>query len=261
MEFNFMSCVIRYKDTNLKAIHNDNGTPARYMRAVSSDTKIQIWKQFTTPIECHAWLPLLCHPIQRYKFESNSQPTTISSRSSSSCVIRYKDTNLKAIHNMIRSQAVKAQAVSSDTKIQIWKQFTTKLILGNALPTLCHPIQRYKFESNSQRWQGCRRTRWAVSSDTKIQIWKQFTTRWVAWGLHPGLCHPIQRYKFESNSQRTRLVHFIIAGCVIRYKDTNLKAIHNCWRQIMRTKSAVSSDTKIQIWKQFTTVVLVYCAS
>ena len=42
MEFNFMSCVIRYKDTNLKAIHNDNGTPARYMRAVSSDTKIQI---------------------------------------------------------------------------------------------------------------------------------------------------------------------------------------------------------------------------
>ena len=36
-----------------------------------------------------------------------------------SCVIRYKDTNLKAIHNMITLNKLTKEAVSSDTKIQI----------------------------------------------------------------------------------------------------------------------------------------------
>ena len=40
------------------------------------------------------------------------------------------------------------------------------------------------------------------------------------------LCHPIQRYKFESNSQQVRAYKRPVAGCVTRYKDTNLKAIH-----------------------------------
>ena len=42
---------------------------------------------------------MLCHPIQRYKFESNSQLIKTSARKLGCCVIRYKDTNLKAIHN------------------------------------------------------------------------------------------------------------------------------------------------------------------
>ena len=75
------SCVIRYKDTNLKAIHN--------------------------------------HPIQRYKFESNSQPRLSAMRDCLCCVIRYKDTNLKAIHNPQQSARAVPAAVSSDTKIQI----------------------------------------------------------------------------------------------------------------------------------------------
>ena len=36
-------------------------------------------------------------------------------------------------------------------------------------------------------------------------------------------------------------------GCVIRYKDTNLKAIHNTCKLIHSLDFAVSSDTKIQI--------------
>ena len=61
------------------------------------------------------------------------------------------------------------------------------------------------------------------------------------------LCHPIQRYKFESNSQRPWACLTLYACCVIRYKDTNLKAIHNrnCFAEFL--KHAVSSDTKIQI--------------
>ena len=170
--------------------------------AVSSDTKIQIWKQFTTYILPATTVALLCHPIQRYKFESNSQRLTIVVSIFVGCVIRYKDTNLKAIHNDYQGRRHRHGAVSSDTKIQIWKQFTTYYNLFALLSLLCHPIQRYKFESNSQR-------RSPHCTGTKC--------------------------------------------CVIRYKDTNLKAIHNTTARRHRATCAVSSDTKIQIWKQFTT--------
>ena len=62
------SCVIRYKDTNLKAIHNS--------------LSLEL-------ISC------------------------------TSCAIRCKDTNLKAIHNTFEGMSALTQAVSSDTKIQI----------------------------------------------------------------------------------------------------------------------------------------------
>ena len=61
------------------------------------------------------------------------------------------------------------------------------------------------------------------------------------------LCHPIQRYKFESNSQHFIIFDAEMKGCVIRYKDTNLKAIHNLLIQVALACGAVSSDTKIQI--------------
>ena len=220
-------CVIRYKDTNLKAIHNAVSSEVAGQQAVSSDTKIQIWKQFTTSLRSLFWRSLLCHPIQRYKFESNSQLIKTSARKLGCCVIRYKDTNLKAIHNSIVPEVSYSQAVSSDTKIQIWKQFTTTTAHLQGTWGLCHPIQRYKFESNSQprlsamrdclccviRYkdtnlkaihnpqQSARAVPAAVSSDTKIQIWKQFTTWYGHKPLKHKLCHPIQRYKFESNSQ------------------------------------------------------------
>ena len=250
------SCVIRYKDTNLKAIHNTAGDNIVSASAVSSDTKIQIWKQFTTKnMHLHPH-PQLCHPIQRYKFESNSQPLGHRPQRRRGCVIRYKDTNLKAIHNCRCRSSPRPKAVSSDTKIQIWKQFTTSDCRCVFASKLCHPIQRYKFESNSQQvggryWQstGCVirykdtnlkaihntstiafATTSAVSSDTKIQIWKQFTTHQERLHGARKLCHPIQRYKFESNSQPLR--------------------------NSTKSLSAVSSDTKIQIWKQFTTDVV-----
>ena len=195
--------------------------------AVSSDTKIQIWKQFTTLHQGRHGVSQLCHPIQRYKFESNSQHHGAHQARQAGCVIRYKDTNLKAIHNTYNAALWPHKAVSSDTKIQIWKQFTTQAGDGVHRVTLCHPIQRYKFESNSQlgiddeayrvscviRYKDTNlkaihnrrvpraRGQRAVSSDTKIQIWKQFTTASDPCPATRMLCHPIQRYKFESNSQ------------------------------------------------------------
>ena len=94
-----IGCIIWYKDTNLKAIHNLAG--------------------------CFAVTVLLYYLIQRYKFESNSQHSGSLPRSTSGCIIWYKDTNLKAIHNIRLWCTNGKTVVLSDTKIQIWKQFTT----------------------------------------------------------------------------------------------------------------------------------------
>ena len=246
-------CIIKYKDTNLKAIHNSCSNSYAKTAVVLSNTKIQIWKQFTTGLDSDL-LPLsLYYQIQRYKFESNSQLQSQARCSRESCIIKYKDTNLKAIHNYICWRSWNILVVLSNTKIQIWKQFTTLPGSTLVVPQLYYQIQRYKFESNSQQQLSlpfkltCCIIKYkdtnlkaihntsrpiglyqrVVLSNTKIQIWKQFTT-------------------VTSNCNSS-------PSCIIKYKDTNLKAIHNNSIPMNVYHLVVLSNTKIQIWKQFTT--------
>ena len=273
---------------------------------VLSDTKIQIWKQFTTRWACCAYQrsciiwykdtnlkaihnllsvehlsSQLYYLIQRYKFESNSQRPGWPPSRWTRCIIWYKDTNLKAIHNTTQQIVNCCTVVLSDTKIQIWKQFTTSSIWLRPRGWLYYLIQRYKFESNSQHlsyesdcltcciiWYKDTNLKaihnasgmttelyTVVLSDTKIQIWKQFTTS-KKFALRRNLLYYlIQRYKFESNSQPFFNLSTTSTCCIIWYKDTNLKAIHNACLQASRRERVVLSDTKIQIWKQFTTRV------
>ena len=108
----FLCCVTKYKDTNLKAIHNSNSKIQNYIAVVLLSTKIQIWKQFTTDdvgfIERHG------------------------------CVTKYKDTNLKAIHNEEHTHMLFRDVVLLSTKIQIWKQFTTVPMELTAAHWLCY---------------------------------------------------------------------------------------------------------------------------
>ena len=144
----------------------------------------------------------LYQPIQKYKFESKSQLMLVFCVSSSCCINQYKNTNLKANHNRGRNRHITAWAVSTNTKIQIWKQITTQGYVKTCPQQLYQPIQKYKFESKSQPKQ---------SAETQ--------------GLR----------------------------CINQYKNTNLKANHNrgVWRR--NRQLAVSTNTKIQIWKQITT--------
>ena len=170
---------------------------------------------------------MLYYLIQRYKFESNSQPATSLINNCCRCIIWYKDTNLKAIHNKAVIAEKDAEVVLSDTKIQIWKQFTT-YPEGKARAYCC--IIWYK-DTNLKAIHNTvphgSTMRRVVLSDTKIQIWKQFTT-------------VIDKA-------------FLADSCIIWYKDTNLKAIHNVCNTQVHKVQVVLSDTKIQIWKQFTT--------
>ena len=96
-------CFSLHKDTNLKANHNRRSSGLSRCADVSHCTKIQIWKQITTPSLANCLMSAMFLTAQRYKFESKSQ------------LMRYKDFT--------------GEDVSHCTKIQIWKQITTLVIL------------------------------------------------------------------------------------------------------------------------------------
>ena len=173
--------------------------------AVSTNTKIQIWKQITTSQPRGITTSELYQPIQKYKFESKSQQKSAWGRGPDCCINQYKNTNLKANHN--------------------WRWFTVVI---------------YR----------------AVSTNTKIQIWKQITTCRPRPGTALTLYQPIQKYKFESKSQHKFAFIQMDYGCINQYKNTNLKANHNLFEDELRGRLAVSTNTKIQIWKQITTKVV-----
>ena len=130
-------------------------------------------------------LYLIC---QRYKFESESQPSLLS------CWL------LSAVFNM--------------SKIQIWKRITTRtwhVLVWCWLYLIC---QRYKFESESQHFlQGL--LGWlAVFNMSKIQIWKRITTPPLVYTVWIQLYLICQRYKFESESQHTCCLHWRCFRCI-----------------------------------------------
>ena len=61
----------------------------------------------------------LYQPIQKYKFESKSQQEKDKYVNTWCCINQYKNTNLKANHNLVVLRVFLAVAVSTNTKIQI----------------------------------------------------------------------------------------------------------------------------------------------
>ena len=195
-------CVLSYKVTNLKAIHNRCWGRLPRRRDVYYPTKLQIWKQFTTAARWWGQPQRMCIILQSYKFESNSQHSRPPAEVALGCVLSYKVTNLKAIHNIHAVYALLKEDVYYPTKLQIWKQFTTEPNNGRKHPEMCIILQSYKFESNSQLL--------LVAKKVKLMM-----------------CIILQSYKFESNSQPRTTIMLMNHWCVLSYKVTNLKAIHN----------------------------------
>ena len=246
-------CVYLCKDTNLKAIHNQIGSATSRRMVVFTYAKIQIWKQFTTERNSQDKQRKLCLPMQRYKFESNSQLIAATYGRCQGCVYLCKDTNLKAIHNTPPRDNFSNKVVFTYAKIQIWKQFTTYFLIFHNEFRLCLPMQRYKFESNSQLIRF-----WCVKCPCCVYLCKDTNLKaihniLVFLANYMKLCLPMQRYKFESNSQPSFVLILCRICCVYLCKDTNLKAIHNHCGVFKFHQLVVFTYAKIQIWKQFTT--------
>ena len=224
--------------------------------------------------------------VQRYKFESKSQQIGQWRKDFVGCFQWFKGTNLKANHNYPIDWLPPSFAVSNGSKVQIWKQITTIVLNYAASLQLFPMVQRYKFESKSQlklvedklrlscfQWfkgtnlkanhNGIRflfSQYEAVSNGSKVQIWKQITT--VIREVYAGdsLFPMVQRYKFESKSQLFPLQNRLVHCCFQWFKGTNLKANHNSKEGGTSGVAAVSNGSKVQIWKQITTIGYISCA-
>ncbi len=147
------------------------------------------------------------------------------------CIQYDKDTILKAIYNTQEFMEKRTPAVFSMTKIQFWKQFTTVCIWSY---TLCRCIQ-YDKDTILK----------AIYNSTHHQI--RIQTLYSVW----------QRYNFESNLQLSAKTCLRKRSCIQYDKDTILKAIYNSIWLFNSLYNAVFSMTKIQFWKQFTTLRLI----
>ena len=271
-------CLWSHKDTNLKAIHNCVWWLFRCCLGVYGHTKIPIWKQFTTEKTNYDSGTLVFMVTQRYQFESNSQHGSWRRHTGRWCLWSHKDTNLKAIHNVLyifwvwllvfmvtqryqfesNSQldaalGAEIPGVYGHTKIPIWKQFTTIVKFLQLTSWVFMVTQRYQFESNSQLPSTLPDTHvWCLWShkDTNLKAIHNYARKGLLWTL---VFMVTQRYQFESNSQQTKAIFLQMARCLWSHKDTNLKAIHNGYYTISLDIAGVYGHTKIPIWKQFTT--------
>ena len=145
-----MCCFQWFKDTNLKANHNLNPYLRIGLEVVSNGSKILIWKQITTSLFARCY--------------------------SSSCFQWFKDTNLKANHNLLTSFLLHRPVVSNGSKILIWKQITTQY---NLVLRLCRCFQWFKdtnLKANHNQLLNVFVSNCVVSNGSKILIWKQITT-------------------------------------------------------------------------------------
>ena len=165
---------------------------------------------------------------QRYKFETNSQPSRYGKEFKYHCFWYVKDTNLKPIHNDRDRGHARGAIVSDTSKIQIWNQFTTFVYL--------FLYYYYCF--------------WYVK-DTNL---KPIHNGWQPILIKLLLFLIRQRYKFETNSQLWLAIALNVLNCFWYVKDTNLKPIHNAPSCTICTSDIVSDTSKIQIWNQFTTL-------
>ena len=143
--------------------------------------------------------------------------------------------------------------VLDTTKVQIFKQITTVLLLSCLLLSLFQIPQRYRFSSKSQRvvkrvkrsyscfryhkgtdFQAnhnkvydCRYTLIVVLDTTKVQIFKQITTERRQSNRRFWLFQIPQRYRFSSKSQLRFRILTPDTGCFRYHKGTDFQANHN----------------------------------
>ena len=196
---NKISCCCYRKGTNFQANHNFVKQEVSQSVVVVATAKVQIFKQITTGV-VHGHLPdLLLLLPQRYKFSSKSQHIHYTLVANQCCCCYRKGTNFQANHNHPKRNLATNPVVVATAKVQIFKQITTTLCIGNLLDTLLLLPQRYKFSSKSQQKEIEKRTIKVVVATAKVQIFKQITTLTMLVSVMPGCCCYRKGTNFQAN--------------------------------------------------------------
>ena len=144
-------CVVSQRYWKMKAIHNSGCIVPIKLLVVLYPKDTEKWKQFTTIWSVfHCCLRLCCIP-KILKNESNSQRAMLVGVSPTSCVVSQRYWKMKAIHNNLDVDRVKAIVVLYPKDTEKWKQFTTVFKSNTGLIRLCCIPKILKNESNSQR--------------------------------------------------------------------------------------------------------------
>ena len=150
------------------------------------------------------------------------------STSSLSCCCYHKGTYFQANHNVIRFVTMSIRVVVATTKVRIFKQITTQLVVGKLTRLLLLLPQRYVFSSKSQ----------------PIVI---------IYISAPELLLLPQRYVFSSKSQLVSLLSLFPLRCCCYHKGTYFQANHNTLLMSWDWHVVVVATTKVRIFKQITT--------
>ncbi len=188
----------------------------------------------------------------KIQFESNSQPSKLSTLSVSVVYQYVKDTiwkqfttnsyykvwlfsclsirqryNLKAIHNYSSRYIIRIIVVYQYVKDTIWKQFTTYLGFITTNNKLFINTSKIQFESNSQLYCLITQTNISCLSIRQRYNLKAIHNRYWYSDSIALLFINTSKIQFESNSQLQQLHLFCQIGCLSIRQRYNLKAIHN----------------------------------
>ena len=111
------NCFLWFKDTKMKANHNWGMTDDGGKFTVFYGSKILKWKQITTRIRL--------------------------SKKAKDCFLWFKDTKMKANHNLLLFVVCSLMTVFYGSKILKWKQITTETEASLHLHLLFPMVQRY----------------------------------------------------------------------------------------------------------------------
>ena len=134
---------------------------------------------------------------------------------------------MKANHNLLRSASQRDIDVSDTSKILKWKQITTSKRRKTNNKRCFRYFKDTKMKANHNLGFSMSEGVTDVSDTSKILKWKQITT--------------------DLNNS------FLNNRCFRYFKDTKMKANHNCKRFLISAVEDVSDTSKILKWKQITT--------
>ena len=198
-------------------------------RVVLDTTKVQIFKQITTGVQQSSVVFLLFQIPQRYRFSSKSQ--------------------------LVPIYQIKRNVVLDTTKVQIFKQITTLKRITTYREQLFQIPQRYRFSSKSQLilisyiyLLSC--FRYHKGTDFQANH-----NKYPHLSYFNRLFQIPQRYRFSSKSQPIQNARTDTTSCFRYHKGTDFQANHNVKMSLMQCSVVVLDTTKVQIFKQITTII------
>ena len=220
-------CFRYHKGTDFQANHNSLYLIIRSRVVVLDTTKVQIFKQITTDLLVNTHFFELFQIPQRYRFSSKSQLVASSDYRQGRCFRYHKGTDFQANHNNILQLCIlqelfqipqryrfssKSQPFSSLISIffSCFRYHKGTDFQANHNKKLCHVYKkccfRYHkgtdFQANHNSASFAEQFFEVVLDTTKVQIFKQITTRRFPSSVCSLLFQIPQRYRFSSKSQQ-----------------------------------------------------------